>query len=55
MLAVLAGMLILRETPTREGTRFDWAGFVLSAIGVLGGDAGAGAGARRTAGRRRTW
>jgi DHA2 family multidrug resistance protein len=30
-LATIAGLLILRETPKREGTRFDWAGFVLSA------------------------
>jgi DHA2 family multidrug resistance protein len=29
--ATIAGLLILRETPTREGTRFDWAGFILSA------------------------
>src|SRR4051794_31318968 len=32
ILAVLAGLLILRETPRREGTRFDWAGFLLSSI-----------------------
>jgi DHA2 family multidrug resistance protein len=31
ILATIAGLLILRETPTREGTRFDWAGFILSA------------------------
>lgn len=31
ILAVLTGLLILRETPTRAGARFDWAGFVLSA------------------------
>ncbi|HZO30148.1 MAG TPA: DHA2 family efflux MFS transporter permease subunit, partial [Chloroflexota bacterium] len=31
ILATIAGMLILRETPKREGTRFDWAGFILSA------------------------
>jgi EmrB/QacA subfamily drug resistance transporter len=30
--ALLAGMVILRETPTREGTRFDIWGFVLSSI-----------------------
>src|SRR4051812_23456906 len=32
VLAVLAGMVILRETPTREGTKFDIWGFVLSSI-----------------------
>jgi len=32
VLAVLAGLLILRETPTRTGTRFDVVGFVLSSI-----------------------
>jgi EmrB/QacA subfamily drug resistance transporter len=32
VLAVLAGLLILRETPRREGTRFDMWGFVLSAV-----------------------
>jgi DHA2 family multidrug resistance protein len=32
ILAVLAGFFILRETPAREGTRFDWAGFLLSSI-----------------------
>src|SRR5262249_31687237 len=31
-LAVLAGMLILRETPRHEGTRFDLWGFLLSAL-----------------------
>ena len=31
ILATIAGMIILRETPKREGTRFDWAGFILSA------------------------
>jgi EmrB/QacA subfamily drug resistance transporter len=31
ILALIAGMVILRETPTREGARFDWAGFILSA------------------------
>jgi DHA2 family multidrug resistance protein len=30
-MAAVAGFFILRETPRREGTRFDWAGFVLSA------------------------
>jgi EmrB/QacA subfamily drug resistance transporter len=29
--AALAATLILRDTPKREGTRFDWAGFILSA------------------------
>jgi len=29
--AAIAAMFILRESPTREGTRFDWAGFILSA------------------------
>jgi len=33
ILALLAGTFILRETPTHRGTRFDWAGFILSAIG----------------------
>lgn len=33
VLTVLLGMLLLRETPRRAGTRFDWAGFILSAIG----------------------
>lgn len=33
ILALFAGTMILRETPTHAGTRFDWAGFVLSAIG----------------------
>jgi len=33
VLAVAAGSLILRETPTRGGARFDWAGFTLSAVG----------------------
>jgi EmrB/QacA subfamily drug resistance transporter len=33
ILALIAGMAILRETPTHHGTRFDWAGFILSAIG----------------------
>jgi EmrB/QacA subfamily drug resistance transporter len=32
VLAVLAGMVILRESPRREGTRFDLWGFLLSAI-----------------------
>lgn len=32
-LALLAGSVILRETPGRGGLRFDWAGFVLSAVG----------------------
>jgi len=31
--AVLYGMAILRETPTRHDTKFDWAGFVLGGIG----------------------
>jgi EmrB/QacA subfamily drug resistance transporter len=31
VLAAIAAWFILRETPTREGTRFDWAGFILSA------------------------
>jgi EmrB/QacA subfamily drug resistance transporter len=31
ILATIAGIVILRETPKREGTRFDWAGFILSA------------------------
>src|SRR3954447_22413738 len=31
LLAVLAGLVILRDSPRREGARFDWAGFVLSA------------------------
>jgi EmrB/QacA subfamily drug resistance transporter len=31
IMAAIAGMLIIRETPKREGTRFDWAGFILSA------------------------
>jgi EmrB/QacA subfamily drug resistance transporter len=31
ILAVVAGWFILRETPRREHTRFDWAGFILSA------------------------
>src|SRR3954471_2039047 len=31
VLAALAAYFILRETPKREGTRFDWAGFILSA------------------------
>src|SRR3954464_6202644 len=31
VLAAVAAMFILRETPKREGTRFDWAGFLLSA------------------------
>jgi EmrB/QacA subfamily drug resistance transporter len=33
VLAVLAGAAILRETPRRSGTRFDWVGFVVSAVG----------------------
>jgi len=33
ILALLAGTFILRETPTHRGTRLDWAGFILSAIG----------------------
>ncbi len=33
VLAVLLGYLILRETPRRAGARFDWAGFLLSAVG----------------------
>jgi EmrB/QacA subfamily drug resistance transporter len=32
VLAVLAGLLILRETPRHEGTRFDFWGFLLSAL-----------------------
>jgi EmrB/QacA subfamily drug resistance transporter len=32
VLAVLAGLVILRETPRREGTRFDLIGFVLSSV-----------------------
>lgn len=32
-LALLMGVALLRETPRRGGARFDWAGFVLSAIG----------------------
>ena len=32
-LALLMGAALLRETPRRAGGRFDWAGFVLSAIG----------------------
>ena len=32
IMAVLAGLLILRETPKRAGTRFDLVGFVLSSI-----------------------
>jgi EmrB/QacA subfamily drug resistance transporter len=31
--AVLYGMAILRETPRKHDTRFDWAGFVLGGIG----------------------
>src|SRR3954471_13693161 len=31
ILATLAGWFILRETPRRTGTRFDWAGFILLA------------------------
>ena len=31
ILAAIAGTIIIRETPKREGTRFDWAGFILSA------------------------
>ncbi len=31
--AVLYGMAILRETPTRHDTRFDWAGFILGGVG----------------------
>ena len=31
-LAVLAGWFILRDTPARPGTRFDWAGFLLSSL-----------------------
>jgi len=30
-LATVAGWFILRETPRKQGTRFDWAGFLLSA------------------------
>jgi EmrB/QacA subfamily drug resistance transporter len=33
VLAVILGMAILRETPQRAGGRFDWAGFLLSAVG----------------------
>ncbi len=32
-LAILLGAAVLRETPTRRGGRFDWAGFVLAGIG----------------------
>jgi EmrB/QacA subfamily drug resistance transporter len=31
--AVLYGMAILRETPRKQGVKFDWAGFVLGGIG----------------------
>src|SRR3954464_10349789 len=37
VLAVLAGMLILRETPTRKGTRFDLWGVILSAVAFSAG------------------
>ncbi|HEY7063739.1 MAG TPA: DHA2 family efflux MFS transporter permease subunit [Chloroflexota bacterium] len=33
ILAVILGMAILRETPRRAGGRFDWAGFLLAAVG----------------------
>ena len=33
ILAVFAGAAILRETPRRGAARFDWPGFILSAIG----------------------
>ncbi|MCC7367190.1 MAG: DHA2 family efflux MFS transporter permease subunit [Chloroflexi bacterium] len=32
ILATVMGAVILRETPKRPGARFDWAGFVLSAL-----------------------
>ena len=31
--AVLYGMAILRETPRRHDTKFDWAGFILGGVG----------------------
>ncbi len=31
--AVLAGVVLLRESPLRVGGRFDWAGFILAAVG----------------------
>src|SRR5439155_14129655 len=33
VVAVIFGLAILRETPRRAGGRFDWAGFLLSAVG----------------------
>lgn len=33
LLAMFAGMAILRETPHKGATRFDWPGFILSSIG----------------------
>ncbi len=33
ILAVILGLSILRETPRQEGGHFDWAGFLLSALG----------------------
>ena len=32
ILATIIGMMILRDTPKRPGARFDWAGFILSAL-----------------------